>query len=153
VGMLKTTPPAGLERCTDGRCWYIRTIRIYDPIFSLPPRLTDNRSRLQSRMRDPFLFHKRIYKRLKKGYTKRPFDALAKRLPPRTSTKPPTIPPRIDFPSQTDSQKKLISVGISFLLQRRLFFRLVTPILTCSLSKGFNTSGLPFGHAMAHIPI
>lgn len=56
------TPSAGLERWTDGRRWYVRSIPLYHPISShllpsFPPSPTDDPSRSQSRMREPFLFY------------------------------------------------------------------------------------------------
>ena len=112
------TPSAGLERWTDGRRWYVRTIRLLDPIscrlLSLPTRLTivPGHSRVCASHSSSM---KRKYKPLKKKSTKRPFDAPVKHPPPRIPTRLPTIlqfVARIDLPSQTDSQNKLIRVSI-----------------------------------------
>lgn len=111
------TPSAGLERWTDGRRWYVRTIPLYDPIscrlLSFSTRLTivPGHSRVCASHSSSM---KRKYKLLKKKNTKRPFDAPAKRLPPRIPTRHSTILPfvaRIDPPSQTDSRSKLTRVS------------------------------------------
>ena len=111
------TPSAGLERWTDGRRWYVRTIRLLDPLschlLSHPIRLTivPGHSRVCASHSSSM---KRKYKQPKKKNTKRPFDAPAKRPPLRIPSRQPTILPfvaRIDLPSQMDSRNKLIRVS------------------------------------------
>lgn len=78
---------------------------------------------------------KKRYKQRKKKNTKKPFDALAKHLPPRIPTSHTTTLPsaaRIDLPNQTVSRSKPIPVSplVFFPVPRCPFFPLVSPTLT-----------------------
>src|SRR5258706_5202558 len=109
-------------------------LRSYFVPPSLPPYPTDDRSRSQSRMREPFLFYEEKIQTTQEEKHQKAIRRARKASTASDSNQTPHDPPirRQDRPSKPDGLTKQTYSCEHLCLW--LPFPLVAPILTCSLS-------------------